>query len=93
MKLFNIRIVATALLLAGCATNKNGITIQAVGPVPAKPVAINLTNGMLVVHSAYEVNADFNSSDPDVPDRTRGKCDHVDYLWRNAPSRKGRVAQ
>jgi len=57
-------IVAAGVLLAGCATSKSGITLDTVGPVPDQPAAISSTNGMLVVYSAFEVNADFNSCDP-----------------------------
>jgi serine protease inhibitor len=34
------------------------------GPVQAQTAVVNSTDGTLVVYSAYEVNADFNSRDP-----------------------------
>jgi hypothetical protein len=60
-------IVAAGVLLAGCATGKSGITLGTVGPVPAQAAASS-TNGTLVVYSAYEANADFNSRDPYRPE-------------------------
>ena len=61
-------IVAAGLLLAGCATGKSGMTLDTVGPVSTPPAAISSTNGTLVVYSAYEVSADFNSRDPYHPE-------------------------
>jgi hypothetical protein len=69
MKIFlTSNIVAAGVLLAGCATGKSGMTLDAVGPVPSQPAAVSSTNGTLVVYSAYEVNADFNSRDPYRPE-------------------------
>ena len=69
MKTFlKFNIIAAGLLLAGCATGKSGIALDVVGPIPAQPAAVSLTNGTLVVYSAYEVNADFNSRDPYRPE-------------------------
>ncbi len=61
-------IVAAGVLLAGCATGKGGIILDAIGPVPGQPAAISSTNGTLMVYSAYEANADFNSRDPYRPE-------------------------
>jgi len=61
-------IIAAGVLLAGCATDKSGIALDAVGPVPAQSAAVSSTSGTLVVYSAYEVNADFNSRDPYRPE-------------------------
>jgi hypothetical protein len=64
----SFNIVAAGVLLAGCSTGRSGITLDTVGPVPVQPAAISSTNGTLVVYSAYEVNADFNSRDPYRPE-------------------------
>jgi hypothetical protein len=61
-------IVAAGVLVAGCATGKSGITLDAIGPVPGRPAAISSTNGTLMVYSAYEAGADFNSRDPYRPE-------------------------
>jgi hypothetical protein len=39
-----------------------------VGPVPAQTAAVNPHDGTLMVYSAYDVNADFNSRDPYRPE-------------------------
>jgi hypothetical protein len=69
MKTFlTFNIIAAGVLLAGCATGRSGITLATVGPVSVQPAAISSTNGTLVVYSAFEVNADFNSRDPYRPE-------------------------
>lgn len=60
----NVCVVAVGLLLIGCATGKSGIVLDPVGPTSAQPFAIHSDNGTLIVFSAYEVNANFNSRDP-----------------------------
>jgi len=55
------------LLLSGCATSKNGTVLDRVGPAPASPPFSADAPGTLLVYSAYEVNADFNSRDPHRP--------------------------
>jgi hypothetical protein len=65
MKTFlTFNIVAAGLLLAGCATGKSGMILDTVGPASAQPVPVGSTDGTLMVYSAYDVNADFNSRDP-----------------------------
>jgi hypothetical protein len=63
---FNL--IAAGVLLSGCASGRSGMILGAVGPVPDCPATVNPTNGALVVYSAYEVNADFNSRDPYHPE-------------------------
>lgn len=68
MKLFlTSNILAAAVLLAGCATSKSGMTIDTVGPVLGQSAVIGLTKGTLVVYSAYDVNAGFNNRDSRKP--------------------------
>ena len=57
-----------ALLLTGCATSHNGTVLDSVGPDPASNVNPAASNGTLLVYSAYEVNADFNSRDAHRPE-------------------------
>jgi hypothetical protein len=61
-------VITAGILLSGCATGKNGTVLDTVGPPLSQPAAANSTNGTLVVYSAYEVNADFNSRDPNRPE-------------------------
>jgi len=76
--LSNTFIITAGLLLTGCATGKCGLTLDAVGPVPAGPVAAGSTNGMLVVYSAYRVGADFNSRDSRRPEYSSYKIFRAD---------------
>jgi len=67
-KTFFTFIVTTAgALLTGCATG-NGPALDTVGPSLPQPVSATSTDGILVVYSAYEANADFNSRNPDLPE-------------------------
>ena len=51
-------------LLSGCTTSESGMILDQVGPPPAPVSGITSTNGTLVVYSAFEAGADFNSRDP-----------------------------
>jgi hypothetical protein len=55
------------ILLAGCATSNHGMVLDGVGPDPAAPANRQTALGSLLVYSAYEVNADFNSRDTHRP--------------------------
>ena len=62
-------LIVAGALLSGCATGRNGLALDTVGPPLSQPTAaISSTNGTLVVYSAFEVNADFNSRDPYRPE-------------------------
>ena len=56
----------TGLLLAGCTTSHSGIVLDSVGPAPTTRMT-PATTGHLVVYTAPEVNASFNSRDPNRP--------------------------
>lgn len=58
--------VAAGVLLAGCASG--GLALDTVGPIPAQAAAPNPADGTLMVYSAYDANADFNSRDPYRPE-------------------------
>lgn len=60
-------LTAAGALLSGCATG-NGPALDTAGPSLPQPPAANSTDGILTVYSAYEVNADFNSREPDLPE-------------------------
>src|SRR5208282_1126925 len=57
--------MAVGILLIGCVTGKSGIVLDTVGPSTAQPPAAHPGTGTLTVYSAFDMNADFNSRDPD----------------------------
>jgi len=57
--------MAAGILLIGCVTSKSGLVLDPVGPSIAQPPAAHPNTGTLTVYSAFDVNADFNSRDPD----------------------------
>lgn len=52
-----------AMLLSGCATSNHGLVLDSVGPDPSAAANTGGSTGTLLVYSAYEANADFNSRD------------------------------
>jgi len=73
MKTLFILLPAIAgMILSGCASGGNGMVLDTVGPQAPLPTAANSTNGALVVYSAYEVGAEFNS-------RNESGQTHSDY--------------
>jgi hypothetical protein len=54
-----------AAFLSGCATEKQGLVLNPVGPPPSPSSPASSGAGALVVYSADKVNADFNARDPD----------------------------
>jgi hypothetical protein len=63
--------LATGLLLSGCASYERGLGLDPVGLAPVQSATVD-SKGSLVVYSAFDVHADFTSTDPD---RHR----HTDY--------------
>lgn len=59
---------ATGVLLSGCVSGRSGLALDTVGPIPTQTRAANPADGTLLVYSAYDVNADFNSRDPYRPE-------------------------
>lgn len=59
-------VFATGFFLAGCASG--GLAVDTVGPIPAPTEAANPAAGTLMVYSAYDANADFNSRDAYRPE-------------------------
>jgi hypothetical protein len=64
---FTFIVTAAGALLSGCATG-NGLAFDTVGPSLPQPAAANSTDGILMVYSAYEATADYNSRNPDLPE-------------------------
>lgn len=54
---------SVAILLGGCATSNHGLLLDSVGPGPSSGATTGAGAGTLLVYSAYEANADFNSRD------------------------------
>jgi hypothetical protein len=73
-KLFPLTLLAVALV--GCATHRNQLTLDTVGP-SLQTLEGNSPNGTLVVYSAYKRNADFNTADPN-------RQEYSDYNILNA---------
>ena len=72
MKLFTASLLSTvSALLLGCVSYERGLVLEPVGPATIQSTARS-TTGSLVVYSAFDVHADFTSTDPD---RHR----HTDY--------------
>ena len=69
MKMISAPLTAAAgICLLGCITGKNGLALDTVGPRPAQTAPAHSSTGTLVVYSAFEVNAAFNSRDPYRPE-------------------------
>jgi hypothetical protein len=56
--------MAAGILLMGCTAGNSEIVLDPVGPPTAQAARVNPNLGILTVYSAFEVNADFNSRDP-----------------------------
>jgi hypothetical protein len=54
--------LAASALLSGCASDRHGLVLDAVGPLPA-PLGAPSCNGTLVVFSAFEQGEDLNAPD------------------------------
>jgi hypothetical protein len=63
---FTLIVIVACAFLSGCATGKNGLVLNTVGPPMPQPTAAISTNGTLVVYSAYEDDV-YSSSDPYRP--------------------------
>jgi hypothetical protein len=57
--------MAVGTLLMGCATGKAELVLDSVGPSTVPAALAPVRTGTLSVYSAFDVNADFNSRDPD----------------------------
>lgn len=55
-------------LFCGCSTGSGGLVLDPVGPAQTQVLGADSANGQLVVYSAYEANADFNSRNPYSPE-------------------------
>lgn len=85
--------IAAGILLTGCASGRRGLTVGAVGPVPARLAAVDPSNGTLVVYTAYEVNADFNTRDPYRPEYSDYEIYAAGKLLRHVHNDSGTLLQ
>jgi hypothetical protein len=60
-------VLAIGTLLSGCASERNRLVLDPVGPGSPQPSSVNSLNGTLVVYSAYDVGANWNARDPRRP--------------------------
>jgi len=94
VKINLITLIAAGALLTGCATGQSGITLDTVGPVPARLTTARSGNGVLVVYSAYKVNADFNRPDPYRPEYSDYKiCTATGKLLQYVHNNSGTILQ
>ena len=93
--LLMLNIVATGIMLAGCASDNKRIAINTVGPAPAKTSATSpSTNGNLAVYSAYRRTPDFDTRDPYRPEYSDYRIYNVDGKFlRNIHNDSGTFLQ
>ena len=60
--------MAAAILYSGCASQRNNVVLDTVGPVQLpKPDPISMNEGTLMVYSAFDPGPHFGASDPYRP--------------------------
>jgi hypothetical protein len=64
-KISKLCMLAVGTLLLGCTTGKSGLVLDPVGPPTTPAALVPVRTGTLTVYSAFKVNADFDSIDPD----------------------------
>ena len=90
---FALLLVVAGLAASGCASNRNELTLDAVGP-SARPMEGNSPLGILVVYSAFKRNADFNSPDPNRQEYSDYRILTADgHLLRRIHNNSGTIFQ
>jgi hypothetical protein len=93
-EIFILSMVTAGVLFSGCAMGKSGLVLDTVGPMPGQTGAANSINGRLVVYSAEEVGADFNSRDPYRPEYSDYSIYATDgHLLRRVRNDSGTILQ
>ncbi len=91
---FTLTLISAIAVLSGCATGKNGLALDPVGPSPDQPATVNSTNGTLLVYSAYDVNADFAGRDRRSPEYSDYKILTIDgNLLQKVHNNSGTILQ
>jgi len=94
--IYTLMFITAAALLSGCVTGRNSLVLDAVGPAWSQPAEASpvLTNGTLVVYSAYRISADFDESDPRRPEYSDYKIFTTDgKLLRKVHNKSGTILQ
>jgi hypothetical protein len=85
---------AAGWLLTGCATARNEIVLDCVGPQPAAAASANSTSGTLLVFSAYRIGADFDSRDARRPEYSDYRILSADgRLFQTVHNNSGTILQ
>jgi hypothetical protein len=66
-------VLGAGMMLCGCATNRNGMALDCVGPQPAPVTDAKADSGTLVVFSAQLAGADFDTRDAYRPEYSNYK--------------------
>ncbi|MEI9864001.1 MAG: hypothetical protein WDN00_05505 [Limisphaerales bacterium] len=91
---FALTLIMAVGVLSGCTTEKGGLALDTVGPAPNQAAVANATSGMLVVYSAYQVNADFAGRDRRSPQYSDYKILTADgRLLRKVHNNSGTILQ
>lgn len=95
MKSIPLSLTASAgIFLSGCATGNGGLALDTVGPGLAQTAPAHSTTGTLVVYSAYDVNADFNSRDSYRPEYSGYRIFAADgKMWQQVHNDPGTILQ
>ena len=59
--------VAFAVWLSGCASDRDRLVLDPVGPGSPQRLPASSSAGTLIVYSAYDTGANWNGRDPDLP--------------------------
>ena len=87
-------VLAIGALLSGCASDRNRLVLDPVGPRSLQTPAVNSKNGTLVVYSAYDAGANFNARDPYRPIHSDYKIFSLDgSLLRAVHNDSGTILQ
>ena len=90
----SLLVIGAAMILAGCATTRNSMVLDTVGPAPGASAAQGESNGTLTVYSAYQASPDFNSRDPYRREYTDYKIFRTDHtLERDVHNTSGSILQ
>jgi len=63
-----VTLCGMGLMLVGCATSRSGLVLDCVGPQPIITTASPSRAGTLIVYSAFQANADFDTRDAFRPE-------------------------
>lgn len=60
-------LLAAGVWLSGCASDRDRLVLDPVGPGPPQSLFASSSAGTLIVYSAYDTGANWNARDPDLP--------------------------